>query len=138
MPKSSLSVFALLLFVLVYSARAQVESITLRGLVTLKNPSPQKIYRVTDAGKQGDWKYDAVDNESVANGGTVLESSNRAITGRYKRLFDYADGVNIDWFIIGAAEPVNEALVQALSVCDRVNFSAKTYPIAPLTISPKQ
>lgn len=138
MYKSSFCIFLLILSALVYSARAQTESITLRGLITLKNPSPQKTYRVTDAGKQGDWKYDAADDESVANGGTVLESSSRAIKGRYKRVFDYANGVNIDWFIIGASAPVNEALLLALSVCDRVNFSAKTYMIAPITISPKQ
>ncbi len=138
MPKSSFYIFCLLLSALVGSAQAQIESISLRGLITLKNPSSNKLYRVTDAGKQGDWKYDATDNESIANGGTVLESANRTIKGRYKRVFEYEDGVNIDWFLDNPSAPINEGLLWALAACDRVNFTAKTYIIAPIVITPKQ
>lgn len=138
MPKSSFYIFCLSLFVLVGSAQAQTESITLRGLITLKNPSPNKTYRVTDTGKEGDWRYDATDNESIANGGTVLESANRTFKGRYKRIFEYEDGVNIDWFLDNSSAPINEGLLWALAACDRVNFAAKTYMIAPVSITPKQ
>ncbi len=132
------SFFLFFFFVFGHFTQAQVESITLRGLATLKNPSAQKIYRVTDAGKQGDWQYDASDSESVANGGTVLESSNRAIKGRYKRIFDMEDGVNIDWFTDNPSNAINAALLLALQVCERVNFGNKVYAVEPMTISPKQ
>ncbi|WP_428668178.1 hypothetical protein [Runella sp.] len=138
MRKSSLYILSIVFLILPYCTEAQVESTTLRGLMTLKNPSPQKIYRVSDAGKQGDWKYDAADTESIANGGTILESTNRAIKGRFKREFEYENGVNIDWFINNSSETINEALLQALLVCDRVNFAAKTYSVGPVSITPKQ
>ena len=122
------------------SVQAQAETTTLRDMIRLKNPSPNKVYRITDADKQGDWKYDASDKSSEPNGGTVLRSSERGVSGRFKRLFDVRNGVNIDWFLpSGASEgTVNEALLSALSVCERVNFGAKIYFISPITLTPKQ
>lgn len=120
--------------------RAQVEVTTLRAMITLPNPSPKKTYRVTDAGKQGDWQYDAQDKDSEPNNGTLLSSVNRAVPGRFKRIFDYRNGVNIDWFLPSstASGSINEALLLALSACERVNFGAKTYQMEPITITPKQ
>lgn len=121
-------------------AWTQVESISLRAMIALKNPSSKKIYRVTDEGKQGDWQYDADDKESEPNVGTILSSANRAVTGRFKRVFDYQKGVNIDWFLpsVTWSGTVNEALLLALSACEQVNFGAKVYQIEPITITPKQ
>jgi hypothetical protein len=120
-------------------AMAQVESISLRAMTTLKNPSSKKIYRIIDEGKQGDWKYDANDSKSAPNVGTILSSANRAVTGRFKRVFDSQNGVNIDWFLPSAtwSGTINEVLLLALSACERVNFGAKTYRIAPITLTPK-
>ncbi|MEI7585276.1 hypothetical protein [Runella sp.] len=120
--------------------RAQVEVTTLRTMITLSNPSPKKTYRITDAGKQGDWHYDTEDKESEPNVGTIVSSANRAVSGRFKRIFDYQDGVNIDWFLPSSTSSgsINEALLLALSACERVNFGAKTYQMEPVTITPKQ
>lgn len=119
---------------------AQVESMSLRAMITQKNPSSKKIYRIRDEGKQGDWQYDANDKESEPNVGTILASANRAVTGRFKRIFDYRKGVNIDWFLPSTTWPgtINEALLQALATCERVNFGTKVYRIEPITITPKQ
>jgi hypothetical protein len=142
MVKLGLLILVILFFLVIngHSTWAQVESISLRAMITLKNPSPKKTYRVTDGGKQGDWKYDAQDKESEPNVGTILSSANRAILGRFKRVFDCENGVNIDWFLPSAtsSSTINEALLLALSACERVNFGAKTYQIEPITITPKQ
>ncbi|MFN8344809.1 MAG: hypothetical protein U0X91_07395 [Spirosomataceae bacterium] len=131
-----------ILFALIFSqsATAQTETMTLRAMVTLKNPSSHKVYRITDAGKQGDWKYDAADKSSEPNGGTVLRSSERGVPGRFKRVFDVRNGVNLDWFLSSADTEmiINEALLSALSVSERVNFGAKVYFVAPITLTSKQ
>lgn len=133
----SAAYFIFLLLCYCSSAWGQVERTTLRSMVRLKNPSPQKIYRVTDADKQGDWEYDNKDTESVPNAGTILESTNRAVKGRFKRIFDYEEGVNIDWFLSSSATITQEAFEAALQACERVNFSAKTYQIGPIVIRPQ-
>lgn len=135
--KSFLCVFWLLIL-MDCTLYAQVETMSLRAMITQRNPSPTKIYRITDEGKQGDWRYDANDTESEPNIGTVLEPSSRAFRGKYKRVFDYKEGVSIDWFMTSPTAPINEALQYALRTCDRVNFGPKTYQIESITLSPKQ
>jgi len=123
----------------IFSVRGQqVEIMSLRAMIMQRNPSPQKIYRITDEGKQGDWRYDAEDNNSQINLGTILESSNLANRGRYKRIFNDKKGVNIDWFLDTPNTPINEALRGALMACERINFGTKVYQIEPITLSPKQ
>ncbi|MEZ4903944.1 MAG: hypothetical protein R2822_20450 [Spirosomataceae bacterium] len=67
--------------VLVSVQAQQIEIMSLREMVTQKIPSSQKIYHITDEGKQGDWKYDAQDTQSQPNIGTILESSHRENRG---------------------------------------------------------
>ena len=114
------------------------ERTTLRVMLALKNPSAEKIYRITDADKQGDWRFDADDTESEPNVGTVLASSNRQVKGRFKRVFDCENGVEIDWFLTSPNETINDALLRALRVCEQINFSSKTYFLDSLTVSPSQ
>ena len=91
----------------------QTETTTLRAMVALKNPSSTISYRVTDIDKTGEWRYDAADDQSIPNVGTILSSTNRNIKGRFKRVFQPEDGVNIDWFIDNSGT-INDGLSRAL------------------------
>ncbi|MFN4145158.1 MAG: hypothetical protein ACK4GN_04985 [Runella sp.] len=115
------------------TAQSQVERLLLRTLITLRQPSPDKIYRITDTNKQGDWQYDPTD-DSPPNEGTILASSRRDVPGRFRRIYDPNEGVEIEWFLRGAGT-INEALLGAVSASEKVNFGAKVYEIAPLSIT---
>ena len=128
----------ILFFLFTLPIQAQ-ERTTLRAMVALKQPSAEKIYRITDADKQGDWRFEANDQESEPNVGTVLASNNRQVKGRFKRIFDPANGVEINWFLISpAAATINGALLRALRVCEQINFGSKTYRLDSLSINPSQ
>ncbi len=118
----------------------QIERTTLRAMTALTSPDAKKIYRVSDSDKQGDWQYDPNDDTSIPNVGTVLGSTKRNVSGRFRRIYDPADGVQLDWFLTRslASGSVNDALLMALSVSERVNFGRKIYPISPINITPKQ
>jgi len=108
---------------------------TLRAMTSLKNPSPDNIYQITDADKQGNWIYDDTDIASESNGGTILSSTNKKVSGRYKRIFQAEEGVNIDWFLNNSST-INDALQKALLVAEKINFSNKIYQIEPFSINP--
>ncbi len=137
MNKSTFFILYSLLLGMSFRGGAQVSSLTLRQLVTLKNPSPNATYRITDAGKQGEWRYDPTDTQSSPNIGTILQSSSREVKGRYKRIYSPSKGVMIEWFMNNTDRSVNEALLYALMACDKINFGAKTYFLQPLIITPK-
>ena len=137
MPKSYIVVGWMLGWMLFCTpAWAQTERTTLRAMLALKTPSSQKTYLVTDVGKEGEWRYGPSDKDSPANGGTVLESTNRAVQGRFKRQFAPRTGVHIDWFLDKSMATINGALLEAVKVSERVNFGSKVYVIAPMVLTP--
>ena len=117
-------------------ANAQ-ESISLRKMTSLPSPLPDKIYSVTDPDKAGNWQYDPNDKTSVPNEGTVLASTRRDVKGRFRRVYDSEDGVNIDWFLTRslASGSINYALEAAMAVSEKINFANKTYQIEPIVIT---
>ena len=131
--------YGLVSFFLIYFSgySQQTETTTLRAMMALKNPSSTISYRVTDMDKTGEWRYDAADNQSVPNIGTILGSTNRNIKGRFKRVFQSENGVNIDWFINNSGT-INDGLLKALMANEKINFGNKTYQIAAISISPTQ
>ena len=131
--------YGLASFFLIYFSgySQQTEITTLRAMVTLKNPSSTISYRVTDMDKTGEWRYDAADDQSVPDVGTILSSTNRNVKGRFKRVFQPEDGVNIDWFINNSGT-INDGLLRALMANEKINFGNKTYQIAAISISPAQ
>jgi hypothetical protein len=115
-----------------YNLQAQVVFTTIQKLCTINSPSPTKTYRITDAHKQGDWKYDPDDSYSTSNMATIVVS--KTSKGCFKRIFDTKKGVDIDWFLDESATTINEALMAAMAVSERVNFGSKIYTIAPISI----
>lgn len=69
-----------------------VVSITLANLRKITSPDTSRYY-VTDAGKEGYWRYDPGDKNSADNIGTIVVSSNGK---RFKR--EYKDTINVRWF----------------------------------------
>jgi hypothetical protein len=130
--KTSIFFVATVCFLMTYDSQAQTVFVTLQNLQILENPSTTKTYRVTDVDKKGNWRYNPNDNESTTNIGTVIAS--KTTTGCFKRVFDIKKGVNIDWFIDSSAATINEALLAAMAVSERINFGQKHYVIAPITI----
>lgn len=66
---------------------------TIAGLRANAAPLGNVLYYTTDAHKQGFWRYDATDNASADNGGTVVIGATAA---RFKRV--YTGAVQVRWF----------------------------------------
>lgn len=115
----------------------QVERTTLSNMLRLGSPSLDKIYRITDTDKEGDWQYFPDDNRSLDNIGTILESNNPRVNGRFKRMYNPAEGVNIEWFSMSSLQntSINQALFLALKTHERINFANKIYIVEPIQIN---
>jgi hypothetical protein len=66
--------------------------LTLADLRLEASPIANKIYNVTDAGREGPWIYDPSDVTSTDNGGTIVLSG----TKRFKKLF--TGPINVKYF----------------------------------------
>lgn len=114
------------------------ERMSISKMLALRSPSSEKVYWTIDESKQGEWRYDPEDKDTPPNVGTILRSTRRDVTGRFKRVYDRAEGVNLDWFMTSNNAPINEALGLALHISEKVIFSSKTYLLAPLKIEHRE
>lgn len=104
----------------IFVTLAQLRAFTAADVAALP-----EVY-ITDAGKQGIFRYDSTDTTSADNTGTIVKLT--ASSHRYKR--DYHEGVNISWFGATPNADSTTAFVNALLADDTVLVPDDTFLIS--------